>query len=88
MSKSGLSFTENQHSKPDENYAALALAVIHKAALDLHSKNPACVAEARAWLQFVGLSWCQILGVSEEELEQWAVSNFTLPPNIHRNWRY
>jgi hypothetical protein len=56
MSKSGLSFTENQHSKPDENYAALALAVIHKAALDLHSKNPACVAEARAWLQFVGLS--------------------------------
>lgn len=88
MSKQGLSFSENLYSMLDENYAALALAVIYKAALDLHSKNPACVAEARAWLQLVGLSWCQILGISEEELDQWAANNFTLPPNGHRNWRY
>ena len=73
---------------PDENYAALALAVIYKAALDLHSKNPACVAEARAWLQLVGLSWCQTLGISEEELDQWVANNFALPSNGHRNWRY
>jgi hypothetical protein len=88
MSKPGPSFSENQHSKLDENYAALALAVIHKAVLDLQSNNPACVAEARAWLQWVGLSWCQILGISDEEIDHWAANNFALPPSAHRNWRY
>ncbi len=69
-------------------YVALALAVIHHAALDLESKNPACVAEARVWLQFVGLSWCQILGVSDEELNAWVENDFALPSSVHRNWRY
>lgn len=69
-------------------YIALALAVIHHAAVDLESENPARVAEARAWLQFVGLSWCQMIGVSEEELNTWAANNFSLPPSVHRNWRY
>jgi hypothetical protein len=69
-------------------YVALALAVIHHAAMDLESENPARVAEASAWLQFVGLSWCQILGVSEEELKTWVANGFALPPSIHRNWRY
>jgi len=69
-------------------YAALALAVIYHAAMDLKSKNPARVAEARAWLQFVGLSWCHLLGVSEEELKVWAARSFALPPSVHRNWRY
>ncbi len=69
-------------------YVALALAVIHHAAMDLESENPARVAEASAWLQFVGLSWCQILGVSEEELKAWATKGFALPPSVHRNWRY
>jgi len=38
-------------------YIALALAVIYHAVLDLDSDNPARMAEARAWLQFVGLNW-------------------------------
>lgn len=69
-------------------YAVLALAVIHHAAADLESENPSRVAEARKWLQFVGLSWCQMLGVSEEELNTWAANDFTLPLSVHRNWRY
>ena len=69
-------------------YVALALAVIHHAAMDLESENPARVAEASAWLQFVGLNWCQILGVSEEELKTWVANGFALPPSVHRNWRY
>ena len=69
-------------------YVALALAVIHHAAMDLESENPARVAEASAWLQFVGLSWCQILGVPEEELKAWETKSFALPPSVHRNWRY
>ncbi|KPL80847.1 hypothetical protein ADN00_01270 [Ornatilinea apprima] len=69
-------------------YTALALAVIYHAVLDLESSNPARVAEAHAWLQFEGMNWCQMLGISEEELESWAASGFPLPPNAHRNWRY
>ena len=69
-------------------YAALALAVIYGAARDLKSKNPARVSEARAWLQVVGLSWCQILGISDVELDRWAANNFALPSSAHRNWRY
>ncbi|MCX6054796.1 MAG: hypothetical protein NTZ74_07775 [Chloroflexi bacterium] len=69
-------------------FAALALAVILRAALDLKSKNPACALEARTWLQFVGLSWFQMLGISEKEISKWVASNFSLPPNAHRNWRY
>lgn len=69
-------------------YVALALAVIHHAAMDLESENPARVAEASTWLQFVGLSWCQIIGVSEEELKAWVANGFALPPSVHRNWRY
>ena len=77
----------NEESISDP-YAALALAVVLKAALDLQSKNPACALEARTWLQFVGLSWCQMLGISEKEISTWVAGNFTLPPNAHRNWRY
>lgn len=69
-------------------YAALALAVVFKAAMDIKSKNPACASEARMWLQFVGVSWCQILGITEKELATWAGSDFSLPPSAHRNWRY
>ncbi len=69
-------------------YAVLALAVVFKAALDLKSKNPTCVLEARTWLQFVGLSWCQMLGISEKEISKWVAGNYSLPPNAHRNWRY
>ena len=69
-------------------FRALALAVILRAALDLKSKNPARVSEARTWLQFVGLSWCQMLGISEKEISKWVACNFSLPPNAHRNWRY
>jgi len=71
-----------------DRFAALALAVILRAALDLKSKNPARVSEARTWLQFVGLSWCQLLGISEKELTFWAANCFALPPKAHRNWRY
>ncbi|OJX47177.1 MAG: hypothetical protein BGO78_17025 [Chloroflexi bacterium 44-23] len=77
----------NEESISDP-YATLALAVLFRAALDLKSKNPARVSEARTWLQFVGLSWCQMLGISEKEISTWVASNFTLPPNAHRNWRY
>lgn len=49
-------------------FLASALVVLHHAEASLESENPACVAEARTWLQFVGLSSCQVLGVSEEEL--------------------
>jgi hypothetical protein len=77
----------NEESISDP-YAALALAVVFKAALDLKSKNPSCALEARTWLQFVGLSWCQLLGISEKELTFWAANSFDLPPNAHRNWRY
>jgi hypothetical protein len=69
-------------------FVALALAIVFKASMDLKSKNPACVSEARMWLQFVGLSWCEMLGISEKELSIWAASNFSLPPSAHRNWRY
>ena len=69
-------------------YVALALAVIHHAALDLESENLARASEARTWLQFVGLSWCQMLGVSEKELKTWMAKGFALPPTFHRNWRY
>lgn len=77
----------NEESISDP-FAVLALAVVFKAALDLKSKNPACALEARTWLQFVGLSWCQMLGISEKELTFWAANGFTLPPKTHRNWRY
>lgn len=77
----------NEESFSDP-YAALALAVVFKAALDLQSKNPACALEARTWLQFVGLNWCQMLGISEKKISTWVAGNFTLPPNAHRNWRY
>lgn len=77
----------NEESISDP-YVVLALAVVFKAALDLQSKNPACALEARTWLQFVGLSWCQMLGISEKEISTWVAGNFTLPPNAHRNWRY
>jgi len=77
----------NEESISDP-YAALALAVVFKAALDLKSKNPSCALEARTWLQLVGLSWCQLLGISEKELTFWAANGFDLPPNTHRNWRY
>ena len=69
-------------------YAALALAVVYGAARDLMSKNPARVSEARAWLQLVGLSWCQMLGVSESQLDDWAKKGYTIPFSSHRNWRY
>lgn len=72
----------------NDPFAALALAVILRAALDLKSKNPARVSEARTWLQFVGLSWCQLLGISEKELTFWVANGFALPPKAHRNWRY
>lgn len=71
-----------------DGYAALALAIVYNAALDVKSKNPALVAEARAWLQLVGVSWCEILDVSEKELADWVANEFDLPPSIHRNWRY
>jgi hypothetical protein len=77
----------NEESISDP-YAVLALAVVFKAALDLKSKNPTCALEARTWLQFVGLSWCQMLGISEKEISKWIASNFSLPSNTHRNWRY
>jgi hypothetical protein len=77
-----------EEEKINDRYAALALAIVYNAALDLKSKNPARVAEARTWLQWVGLSWCQILGISDEELDHWAANNFALPPSAHRNWRY
>jgi hypothetical protein len=77
----------NEESISDP-FAALALAVILRAALDLKSKNPARVSEARTWLQFVGLSWCQLLGISEKKLTFWAANGFALPPKAHRNWRY
>jgi hypothetical protein len=77
----------NEESISDP-FAALALAVILRAALDLKSKNRARVSEARTWLQFVGLSWCQLLGISEKELTFWAANGFALPLKAHRNWRY
>jgi len=77
----------NEESISDP-YAVLALAVVFKAALDLKSKNPTCALEARIWLQFVGLSWCQLLGISEKDLTFWATNGFALPANAHRNWRY
>ena len=77
----------NEESISDP-YAVLALAVVFKAASDLKSKNPTCALEARTWLQFVGLSWCQLLGISEKEISKWTASNFSLLPNAHRNWRY
>lgn len=77
----------NEESNSDP-YAVLALAVVFKAALDLKSKNPKCALEARTWLQFVGLSWCQMLGISEKEISKWVAGNYSLPPNAHRNWRY
>ncbi|GAP11284.1 hypothetical protein BECAL_02470 [Bellilinea caldifistulae] len=66
-------------------YIDLALAMIYHPVLDLESDNPACVTEARTWFQFVGLNWCELLGVSEEELEAWVAGGFTLPPSTHRN---
>jgi hypothetical protein len=81
-------FPESQYLGPDENYASLALAIIHKAALDLNSSNPSCAAEAQAWLVLVGISWCQMLGVTEAQLAAWAGNNYILPLSRHRNWRY
>ncbi len=69
-------------------YTTLALAVIHHAMQDLKSDNPARVAEARAWLQFVGIDWCELLGITGEELNTWVASGFALPDTGHRNWRY
>jgi hypothetical protein len=71
-----------------DGYAALALAIVYNAALDIKSENPALVAEARAWLQLVGLSWCQILDVPEKELADWVANDFDLQSSAHRNWRY
>jgi hypothetical protein len=72
----------------NSSYEVLALAIVYGAVLDLKSKNPARASEARTWLQLVGLSWCQILGIPDEELERWAANNFAVSPSVHRNWRY
>jgi len=71
-----------------DGYAALALAIVYNAALDVKSNNPALVAEARAWLLLVGLSWCEILDVSEKDFAGWVANDFDLPTSSHRNWRY
>ena len=88
MSGPEVSFSESQDLAYDENYAALALAIIHKAALDLNSSNPSCAAEAQAWLVLVGMSWCQMLGITETQLAAWAKKKYALPSSTHRNWRY
>ncbi len=88
MSNDDFSIFDLRSMMPNGNYAALALAIIHKAALDLHSSNPACAAEARAWLVLVGISWCQMLGVTDSQLAAWEANHFALPPESHRNWRY
>ena len=56
--------------------------------LDLECDNPARLAEARAWLQFVGLNWCELIVGSKKEVEAWVAGGFALPPGTHRNWRY
>jgi len=88
MNKPDFSTSENELLGYKINYAALALAIIHKAALDLHSSNPACAAEARAWLILIGISWCQMLGISETQLAGWEKKGFALSNSPHRNWRY
>jgi hypothetical protein len=75
---------ESEH----DPWAALAMAVVFQAAQDVQSENPACVSEARTWLQFVGLGWCQVLDVPDFVLTQWAMRGFELPDVPHRNWRY
>ena len=88
MSSNDFSIPDLRSMVPNGNYAALALAIIHKAALDLHSNNPARASEARAWLMWVGISWCQMLGVTEAQLAAWEANHYALPPGSHRNWRY
>lgn len=88
MSSDDFSIPGLRSMAPNANYAALALAIIHKAALDLHSRNPACASEARAWVMLIGISWCQMLGVTESQLSAWEANHFALPPGSHRNWRY
>lgn len=87
MSKPLLSESEFG-SVVNDCFAALALAIVYGAVRDLKSKNPARASEARTWLQSVGLSWCQILGIPDEQLAHWAANDFALPPSTHRNWRY
>jgi hypothetical protein len=88
MSSDDFSIPDLRSMVPNGNYAALALAIIHKAALDMHSRNPACASEARAWLMLIGISWCQMLGVTEAQLAAWEGNHFALPSGSHRNWRY
>lgn len=74
--------------RSSDPYDVLMLAVILQAAVDLHSSNPACAAEALSWLRQEGLNWCLMLGILDDDFNAWANGGFKLPPSAHRNWRY
>lgn len=76
------------YERPHDPWAALALAVVIQAAEDVHQGYPALASEARAWLQTVGLSWCQALDVPDWDLKQWVLEDYKFSDSPHRNWRY
>ena len=71
-----------------ENLTTLVLAIILQAVKDFHFSTPYYASEAQKWLLEEGIHWCRIVGVSEDKLSKWKETNFELPPNSHRNWRY
>jgi len=76
------------YERPHDPCAALALEVVIQAAEDVHHGYPALASEARAWLQTVGLNWCQALDVPDWDLKKWVLEDYKFSDSPHRNWRY
>lgn len=77
-----------EHRMDHDPWITLAIAVVYQAVLDAQNGHPALANEAKIWLQFIGVSWCEILDVSEKELKIFSLNDLKLPENTHRNWRY
>ena len=76
------------HLGEHDPWITLALAVIYQAAQDAQTGHPALALEAKRWLKIVGISWCQIVDIPENVLENWSNNSFRLSANPKRNWRY
>jgi hypothetical protein len=69
-------------------WITLALAVVYQAAQDAQNGHPALAADAKQWLEVVGVNWCQVLDVPERTLAKWFKMDFWIVKNSQRNWRY
>lgn len=69
-------------------WITLALAIVYQAAVDAENGHPALATDAKLWLEYIGLYWCEMLNVPINILENWSSSDFRLIGVPQRNWRY